>query len=309
MCGHDSLGRPAPKSLRPTFDVVHAGIVGQFFVILIFLTISAGISPAYSADSTPGLACNKSKGAHGMQVISAGGLRKRVPGRFLIIAHRGYSSAFEENSLDAFKEAIATGADIIETDVRQSIDKVIVLSHADVEDDTAQDLKKEGVIPLEPLLRLAKGRIVLLLDMRDEDPTIFGTVLEMIKQHDMGDQVVFGLRSVEQTRAFRKLNSSIVILGFLSPRSYDFPGFYKAGGDIARLWEGDIDASLVKKARGDAMTHPIWITPRVRPDPTGQIDYDRQGKLMKNGFDGVIVNDPESAIESRCTYFRKINKR
>ncbi len=296
------------KSLLPAFDLVHAGIVGQFFVILIF-AISVRISPAFSEDSTPGLACNKNKGIYGMQVISAGELRKRVPGRFLIIAHRGYSSAYQENSLDAFKEAIATGADIIETDVRQSIDKVIVLSHAHVEDDTAQDLEKEGVIPLEPLLRLAKGRIVLLLDMRDEDPAIFGKVLEMIKQHGMGDQVVFGLRSVEQTRAFRNLNSSIVVLGYLSPRSYDFPGFFKAGGDIARLWEGDIEASLVKEARGDAMTRPIWITPRVRPDPTGHIDYERQGKLMKNGFDGVLVNDPELAIESRCTYFRRINKR
>ena len=252
-----------------------------------------------------------------MQIVSAGDLRKRVPGRFLIIAHRGYSSAYTENSLDAFKEAIAAGADIIEADVRRSIDKVIVLSHAEVEDDTAQDLEKAGVIPLELLLRFAKGRIVLLLDMRDEDPAIFGKVLEMIKQHGMEDQVVFGLRSVEQTRAFRKLNSSIIVLGFLSPRSsgffsprrYDFPGFFEAGGDIARLWEGDIDASLVKEARGDARTHPIWITPRVRPDPTGHIDYDRQVKLMKNGFDGVLVNDPKSAIKSRCTYFRNIDLR
>jgi len=308
MCGHDSLGRPIKKSLRPSFDVVHTGIVDQFFVILVFFAISAGIAPAFSAHITLDPACNKSKGAHGMQVISAGDLRQRVPGRFLVIAHRGYSSAFQENSLDAFKEAIATGADIIEADLRQSIDKAIVLSHANVEDDTAQELESEGVTPLEPLLRLSKGRIILLLDMRDEDAAIFGKVLEMIEQHGMGDQVVFGLRSVEQTRAFRKLNSSIVVLGFLSRQSYDFPGFFEAGGDIARVWEDDIDASLIKKARGDARTRPVWITPRIRPDPVGHIDYDRQGKLMKNGFDGVLVNDPESAVENRCTYFRSVNK-
>jgi hypothetical protein len=172
-----------------------------------------------------------------------------------------------------------------------------------VEDDTAQELEKAGVIRLESLLGLAKDRMVLLLDMKGEDPAIFGKVLEMIEQHDMADQVVFGLRSVEQTRAFRQLNSGIVILGFLPRGSYDFSGFYEAGGDIARLWERDIDASLVEEARGAAMTHPIWITPRLRPDPTGQIDDDRQEKLMKAGFDGVLVNDPESAIESRCGYF------
>ncbi|MHA1537816.1 MAG: glycerophosphodiester phosphodiesterase [Alphaproteobacteria bacterium] len=238
-----------------------------------------------------------------MQVISARELRQRVPGRFLIIAHRGYSSAFEENSLAAFGQAITAGADIIETDVRQSADKVLVLSHAKAEDDTAQALAKAGVIRLESLLGLAKGRVVLLLDMKGEDPAIFGKVLEMIEQHDMADQVVFGLRSVEQTRAFRQLNSDIVIVGFLPRGSYDFPGFYQAGGDIARLWEGDIDASLVAKARGAAMAHPIWITPRLRPAPTGQIDDGRQVKLMKNGLDGVLANDPESAILSRCRYF------
>ena len=307
MRGHYSLGGPAPESLRPTFDVARAGIAGQFFAILVFLAISAGAPLAFSAESTPALACNKSNGAHAMQLISAGDLRRRQPGRFLIIAHRGYSSAFEENSLAAFREAIAAGADIIETDVRQSIDKVLVLSHAEVEDETARVLQKAGVIPLETLLGLAKDRIVLLLDMKGEDPAIFGKVLEMVKQHGMEDQVVFGLRSVAQTRAFRKLNSRVAILGFLPPGNYDFPGFYKAGGDIARLWEGHIDANLVEEARGAAVHRPIWITPRLRPAATGQIDDDRQGKLMKNGFDGVLVNDPRSAIERRCRYFLSQN--
>jgi hypothetical protein len=128
----------------------------------------------------------------------------------------------------------------------------------------------------------------------------------------MERQVVFGLRSAKQTRAFRKLNRDIVVVGFLSPsgwglvapKRYDFSGFFEAGGDIARLWESDVDADHLEEARGEDRARPVWITPRLRPEPTGQIDYDRQAALMRGGFDAVLVNDPESAIESRCRYFR-----
>ena len=82
--------------------------------------------------------------------------------------------------------------------------------------------------------------------------------------------MVFGLRSVEQVRAFRRMNSSIVVAGFLSPWHYDFPEFFQAGGDIARLWEGDIDSRLVESARGHDGTRPIWVTPRIRLHPAGR---------------------------------------
>src|ERR1700722_9634846 len=47
----------------------------------------------------------------------------------LILAHRGYHSKAPENTLEAFKEAIALGVDGIETDVRLSADEELVLFH------------------------------------------------------------------------------------------------------------------------------------------------------------------------------------
>ncbi|KAI1980978.1 hypothetical protein LOZ53_005775 [Ophidiomyces ophidiicola] len=52
-----------------------------------------------------------------------------VPSMPQTIAHRGYSSKFPENSMNAFKHAIDVGANAIETDVHLSRDGVVVLCH------------------------------------------------------------------------------------------------------------------------------------------------------------------------------------
>lgn len=51
---------------------------------------------------------------------------RRIP---QAIAHRGYKAAFPENTMSAFKGAVAIGAQALETDVHLSKDGVVVLSH------------------------------------------------------------------------------------------------------------------------------------------------------------------------------------
>ena len=46
-----------------------------------------------------------------------------------MIAHRGYKSAFPENTMAAFRGAVGVGADGIETDLHLSKDGVVVLLH------------------------------------------------------------------------------------------------------------------------------------------------------------------------------------
>ena len=53
----------------------------------------------------------------------------------LVIAHRGASAAFPENTLAAFAGAVAQGADGVELDVRRTADGRLALSH----DDTLAD--------------------------------------------------------------------------------------------------------------------------------------------------------------------------
>ena len=45
------------------------------------------------------------------------------------IAHRGFKAKHPENTMGAFRGAVAAGADAIETDIHLSSDNVVVLSH------------------------------------------------------------------------------------------------------------------------------------------------------------------------------------
>lgn len=245
-------------------------------------------------------ACKSNDDVVGKTTMLASELRERVLHQFLIIAHKGYSSAHQENSLNAFEAAMDAGADVIEADVRESADGTIVLSHDDVADRTFDELKSKGIIPLSSLLRLAKNRIALLLDIKESSSPFLRKVFDAVDQHDLLDQVIFGVRDVEQSRELRTMSSKAVILGLLSRPRYHFGDFYQAGGDIARIWEADLDPSTIKAARGDG-SRPIWITPRSPLMVVGDIDESRQRALMEWGFDGVLVNNPASAVAVRCS--------
>ena len=46
-----------------------------------------------------------------------------------VIAHRGASKAFPENTVAAFRGAAAMGADMVELDVRRTADGYLVIHH------------------------------------------------------------------------------------------------------------------------------------------------------------------------------------
>ncbi|GAB2469036.1 glycerophosphodiester phosphodiesterase [Jatrophihabitans fulvus] len=76
----------------------------------------------------------------------------------LVCAHRGASLELPDNSMAAFAAAIASGCDMIETDVRLAADGRLVLAH-----DTWDVV--DGVAELAALLELADGRVGLDLEI------------------------------------------------------------------------------------------------------------------------------------------------
>lgn len=102
-----------------------------------------------------------------------------------IIAHRGLSQKYPENTLLAFKKAIEAGADGIETDLRLSLDDEIILFHDNnlkhiigldtpPEALTFSALKEldvgegegERIPSLAELLHLAEGKVTLVLEIK-----------------------------------------------------------------------------------------------------------------------------------------------
>ncbi len=94
----------------------------------------------------------------------------------LVIAHRGASAGAIDNSLDAFEQAIAIGADLIEFDVRRTRDGQLIAFHDAVVGGTpvpaltrAEIGAATGHLPplLDEVLELTRGRIGLDVELKE----------------------------------------------------------------------------------------------------------------------------------------------
>lgn len=128
----------------------------------------------------------------------------------LVASHRAVHHQLPENSLPAIREAIRLGVDIVEIDVKVSKDGIPMLMHdgkvdrtttgkGDLETQTFEELRKlrlmsngkvtEETIPtLEEALQIAKGRIMVDLDLKTER---IDKVIEVVKKMDAGEFVFF----------------------------------------------------------------------------------------------------------------------
>jgi glycerophosphoryl diester phosphodiesterase len=134
-----------------------------------------------------------------------------------VFAHRGAKMVAPENTLPAFTEAIALGADGIELDVQCSKDGVLVVMHnftvnettngqGRVADLTAAELSKldagshfngkfsnVGVPTLEDVLAVTAGKIKLNIEIKSQDPMGGREVeplVELLRASNLYEQVI-----------------------------------------------------------------------------------------------------------------------
>jgi glycerophosphoryl diester phosphodiesterase len=140
------------------------------------------------------------------------------PRPVMIVAHRGVSQLAPENTLPAFRKAIALGLDYMEADVWMSKDNRMVVIHdfrvdgktngtGIVRNRTFAELRAldagskfgkpyagEKIPTLEEVLELARGKIKLYLDAKYIDPA---RLVDALRTHRMeNDTVVYGGPSV-----------------------------------------------------------------------------------------------------------------
>lgn len=204
-----------------------------------------------------------------------------------IIAHRGYSSLYPDNSIESFGQAVKAGADVIETDIREAKDGSLICSH---------DPAKGAALSFSDALDFAKDKITLLLDLKVDKPEFHAKLVQALKDHGMEDQVIVGVRSLEQAKAIKALLPDVRMLGFLKNPS-DFPEFFKIGGTIARLWESDINEKNLALAKTGGK--PVFVMTGSKLGKVGDVTPERLRKIMSLDVQGVLVNDPKLALQVR----------
>lgn len=229
-----------------------------------------------------------------------------------IIAHRGFSSRYPENTFESFDAAIAAGADFVETDVRMTSDGVLVCSHdpdlkriagldTKIADTTSEVLEAivlphgGSVLRLAAVLAHVRGRVPVMLDVKIDADAQRRAIIEIVAAAGMTSQVVYGVRSAAHARALIDDGANFDRLAMpVEPAMID--DFPDAGLVGVRLWEDQVDEAAM--ARIHRRGFPVWVTAgrRKQGEAPGFITAERLRRLKALGVDAVLVNDVELAV-------------
>jgi glycerophosphoryl diester phosphodiesterase len=243
----------------------------------------------------------------------------------LIIGHRGASAVAPENTLAAFREAIAVGADGIEFDVRLTRDRVPVVIHdrdlrrtgglseriaelmwdelakVDVGSWFSQSFAKETVPSLAELFTLFESNSsTLYLEMKCDSAAEYEPLAraccELIAQRDLKERVVVECFQLPALRIVREVDSDIKTVALFEP-SISNPSVLsdpsiiskaEAVGAVAlALHHRLARKSLVQKAKDAGMHVAVWTV----DDPS----WIERARTL--GIDALITNNPSKLIQ------------
>jgi len=212
----------------------------------------------------------------------------------LLAAHRGGSLLWPENSLLAFRSAIALGVDFIEFDVHLSKDGEVVVIHdptldrttsgsGPVKDRTLAELKalrltdKTGALTAETVPTLdevaavaAKGKRRMLLEIKVDPsraryPGIEEKVLAILDRHGMAGSTVVMAFEAPTWRRVRELRPDVATCALYSARmlgqtslAAELEALRSAGVRFIGVEHTAVDAAAVAQARAAGIGIGAW---------------------------------------------------
>ena len=290
----------ACKSVRDRRQGVAAGIVlGIIGIGVLFAASVTGVRMRQIQSAASGQAPSEADQAQ--EIGTDGGEKIQV------IAHRGYSSAYPENTQAAFAGALAAGADYIETDVQMTKDGQAVLFHDDTLERVmgvqgriaeytyeelsgmdagtwfSDDYAGERIVTLQQMLELVRDSDVkIYLELKDIG-NLEGfeeTVLAATDAADMTKRCVFASFCYEYLKHLKELDADVQVLyNTLSADAgltEEFPAEYYGIAVDA------VTAEAVLEAHAASRRVFVWTA-----DTPGQMK-----RLQEMGVDGIVTNDP-----------------
>jgi len=146
-----------------------------------------------------------------------------VSSRPLVFAHRGGSALAPENTIAAFDNGLALGADGLELDVHLSRDGVVVVHHdrllnrtttlrGPIAERTAAELRSADVPMLADVLaRYRDPRIII--EMKMNRPELAAATIDVVRRAGAVDRVCLGSFGMRVLRAARAIEPAIATSG------------------------------------------------------------------------------------------------
>jgi glycerophosphoryl diester phosphodiesterase len=225
-----------------------------------------------------------------------------VRGSGLVIAHRGASADEHENSLAAFRLAIAQGADGIELDVHATADGAIIVYHdADLNDHPICNLQSaivlshrlpngEPIPTLAQALALITPRATAFVELKSLPPEADSALVALFEAAPRPDRC--HIHSFDH-RIIRRLTANHQLLtthaGILSGSYTLEPAESVRAAGAQTLWQHRdlVDRPLAAQIHDAGFRLYAWTVDRP----------DRMRELIADGVDGICTNHPALARE------------
>jgi len=225
------------------------------------------------------------------------------PRRPLVIAHRGASAAYPENTLEAFAGAKAAGADAVELDARRTADGQLIVHHdAQLHDGrvivglAAAELP-DHVPSLAEALDASAGMVVNIEiknwpDDEDFDETelVAAGVVDLVREKGWRHDVLISSFHLPTVDRVRELDAGLAT-AFLHIRIDGPTALAQAvahGHGALHPWDPFVSADLVARAHDQGVKVNAWTVD----------DPDRMLELASFGVDGIVTNLPDLALET-----------
>ncbi len=217
---------------------------------------------------------------------------------FIKIAHRGASAYEPENTIRSFERAIELGSDMIEFDVRQTIDGHLVVFHDKTVDRTTSgtglvalktlsELKEldagkgEQIPTVQEVLELGKDRAKFVLEIKEDG--IEDKVASILNTNGLLDDVFVVSFKPKRLKMIKELEPK-VRTGLIIFASFNPVGLAdKCGADFVAPYRWFITKELVERARQSGLHTFTWTVDETL----------NAHSLKEKGVCGIVTNKPD----------------
>lgn len=233
-----------------------------------------------------------------------------------VAAHRGGALLWPENSLTAFRSALALGVDLVELDVHLTKDGEVVVIHdptldrtttgrGAVRDHTAAELAAFGVPRLRDVLELLRGtRAGLLLEIKVDVqgaryPGIEEKVLGLLRETGLFERSRLRVMAFEwdTLERMRTIAPTLRLTGLLSRRVAERLGGVRVAAERLQALKANdlgiertlLSPEAIAAARAAGLTIGVWTVN----------DPEELRSALASGVDYVTTDRPDLALQLR----------